>query len=285
MPDHNTAPATVAAAPAALIDIGINLGHDSYDRDRDAVIARARAAGVLQMVVTGATLAGSVRAVALAREHPGRLFATAGVHPHHASDLDAATLSALAELARIPEVVAVGECGLDYFRNFSPRAAQQQAFHRQLELAAQLGKPVFLHQRDAHDDFLAILREHAGSWRGVAHCFTGSQEQLHAYLQLGLAIGITGWICDERRGAHLAALMPQVPPDRLLLETDGPYLLPRDLTPKPASRRNEPAYLPHVAAAVARARGESLEALARSSTAAARAVFALPPGRDALGPA
>ena len=277
MADHSTAPATLAAAPPALIDIGINLAHDSYDRDRDAVIARAHAAGVVQMVVTGATLAGSVRAVALTREHPRRLFATAGVHPHHAAELDATSLATLAELARLPEVVAVGECGLDYFRNFSPRAAQQQAFHRQLELAAQLDKPVFLHQRDAHADFLAILREHAPSWRGVAHCFTGSGEELQCYLQLGLAIGITGWICDERRGAHLAALMPQVPPERLLLETDGPYLLPRDLTPKPASRRNEPAYLPHIAATVARARGEALESLACSSTAAARTLFALPP--------
>jgi TatD DNase family protein len=277
MADHSTAPATLAAAPPALIDIGINLAHDSYDRDRDAVIARAHAAGVLQMVVTGATLAGSVRAVALTREHPGRLFATAGVHPHHAAELDGASLSALTELARLPEVVAVGECGLDYFRNFSPRATQQQAFHRQLELAAQLDKPVFLHQRDAHDDFVAILREHAPRWRGVAHCFTGSEEELRCYLQLGLAIGITGWICDERRGAHLAALMPQVPAERLLLETDGPYLLPRNLTPKPASRRNEPAYLPHIAATVARARGEALESLAGSSTAAARALFGLPP--------
>jgi TatD DNase family protein len=276
MPDHSTAPKTLAAAPPALIDIGINLAHDSYDHDRDAAIARAHAAGVVQMVVTGATLAGSVRALALAREHPGRLFATAGVHPHHAAELDAASLEALAELARIPEVVAVGECGLDYFRNFSPRAAQQQAFHRQLELAAQVGKPVFLHQRDAHDDFIAILREHATNWHGVAHCFTGTEKELQCYLQLGLAIGITGWISDERRGAHLAALMPQVPAERLLLETDGPYLLPRDLTPKPASRRNEPAYLPHVAAAVARARGETVASLARSSTAAARALFALP---------
>jgi TatD DNase family protein len=275
MPDHSTAPVTPASADAPLIDIGINLTHDSYDGDRDEVIARARAAGVIQMVVTGATLAGSVRAVALARAHPGRLFATAGVHPHHATDLDTAALAELAELARHSEVVAVGECGLDYFRDFSPRAAQRQAFHQQLELATRIGKPVFLHQRDAHDDFLAILREHASEWRGVAHCFTGSPVQLHAYLQLGLAIGITGWICDERRGAHLAALMPQVPAARLLLETDGPYLLPRDL-PKPHSRRNEPAYLPHIAATVARARGEPLASIARSSTEAARALFGLP---------
>jgi len=277
MPDHTTAPVTPAAAQVAFIDIGINLAHDSYDGDREAVLARARAAGVVQMVVTGATLAGSLRALTLAREHPGRLFATAGVHPHHASDLDDdAVLAELAALARHPEVVAVGECGLDYFRNFSPRAAQQQAFHRQLELALEIGKPVFLHQRDAHDDFLAILREHAGAWRGVAHCFTGSGEQLRSYLELGLAIGITGWICDERRGAHLLALMPQIPAERLLLETDGPYLLPRDLTSKPASRRNEPAYLPHIAATVARARGEPLASLARSSTESARLLFALP---------
>ena len=276
MPDHSTASLTATAANPPLIDIGINLAHDSFDRDRDAVIARAHAAGVVQMVVTGATLAGSIRAVALAHAHPGRLFATAGVHPHHASELDETALAELAALARQPEVVAVGECGLDYFRDFSPRAAQREAFHRQLELALQIGKPVFLHQRDAHEDFLAILREHAAAWRGVAHCFTGAEDQLHAYLELELAIGITGWICDERRGAHLLALVPQIPADRLLLETDGPYLLPRNLPSKPASRRNEPAYLPHIAATVARARGETLAALARSSSESARRLFGLP---------
>jgi len=161
-------------------------------------------------------------------------------------------------------------------RNLAPRAAQQQAFHHQLELALRVGKPVFLHQRDAQAEFTAVLREHAPRWRGVAHCFTGGAGELAGYLELGLAIGVTGWICDERRGAHLAALMPQIPAERLLLETDGPYLLPRDLKPKPASRRNEPAYLPHVAAVVARARGESLAALAGTSTAAARALFQLP---------
>jgi len=179
-------------------------------------------------------------------------------------------------LARLPEVVAVGECGLDYFRDLSPRAAQRTAFARQLELAAGAGKPVFLHQREAHADFSAILREQRGEWRGVAHCFTVGAPELECYLGLGLAIGITGWICDERRGGHLAALMPQIPAARLLLETDGPYLLPRDLEPKPRSRRNEPAYLPQVAAAVARARGEPLAAVAHSRTAAARAMFALP---------
>ncbi len=279
MQDHNTAPATPAppgTAPESLIDIGINLGHDSYDGDRDAVLARARAAGVVQMMVTGASLAGSGRAIALAREHPGELFATAGVHPHHAGELTLARADELAALAAAPEVVAVGECGLDYFRDFAPREAQRAAFHRQLELAARLGKPVFLHQRDAHEDFLAILREHGSLHSGVAHCFTGGAAELAAYLGLGLAIGITGWICDERRGAHLVPLVRDIPAGRLLLETDGPYLLPRDLEPRPATRRNEPAYLPHIAAVVARARGEPLGSLARASTAAARGLFRLP---------
>ena len=283
--DLSTAPQTAAAAtaPAVLIDVGINLAHDSYDRDRAAVIERARVAGIEQMIVTGSSLESSARAVDLAHAHPGILFATVGVHPHHAGELTAETTSELEALARDPAVVAVGECGLDYFRDFSPRAAQQQAFHRQLEIARRLGKPVFLHQRDSHADFSAILREHARTWRGVAHCFTGDGEELACYLDLGLAIGITGWICDERRGTHLLALMPRIPPERLLLETDGPYLLPRTLRPKPASRRNEPAYLPEIASAVARARGETPASLALSTTAAARALFALPRSRFAIG--
>jgi TatD DNase family protein len=277
MPDHITGPAAPAAAYVTpLIDIGINLAHDSFDSDREAVIERAYAAGVEQMIVTGSTLASSRQAMTLAAEHPGRLFATAGVHPHYAGELTTQSLGELAEIARDARIVAVGECGLDYYRDLCPRAVQRAAFHRQLELARTLGKPVFLHQRDAHEDFAAILREHGAAWSGVAHCFTGHAAELHAYLGLGLAIGITGWICDERRGAHLVPLVAQIPAGRLLLETDGPYLLPRDLKPKPASRRNEPAYLAHVAQAVAGARGEPAATLAAASTAAARGLFGLP---------
>jgi TatD DNase family protein len=262
---------------SSLIDIGINLAHDSFNADRDAVIARAVAAGVVQMMVTGSSGSSTREAIGMARTHPGRLFATAGVHPHYAKELTEELLAELRQLAALSQVVAVGECGLDYFRDLSPRAVQQKAFHRQLELAAVVGKPVFLHQRDAHADFVAILKEHrAALVGGVAHCFTGSQDELTACLEMDLAIGITGWICDERRGAHLLPLMSEIPADRLLLETDGPYLLPRDLPSKPESRRNEPAFLPHIAATVARARGEALETLAASSTAAARRLFGLP---------
>jgi TatD DNase family protein len=259
------------------IDIGVNLTHDSFDADRDAVIARAADCGVTQMVVTGASLAGSAAAIALARRHPGRLFATAGVHPHHAQELGAQQLPQLRSQLLAPEVVAVGECGLDYFRDYSPRAAQRQAFDYQLQLAAECGKPLFLHQRDAHADFLAALRAYRGSLgRAVAHCFTGGRSELAAYLELGLSIGITGWFCDERRGAHLAGLVAGIPRQRLMLETDAPYLLPRDLSPQPRSRRNEPLYLPHIGAAVARARGESVEECAAHTSAHAREFFGLP---------
>jgi TatD DNase family protein len=259
------------------IDIGANLAHDSFKRDRDAVIERARAAGVVQMIVTGADLASSQAAVQLARQYPRILFATAGVHPHHAAQLQRQDLAELRALLQQPEVVAVGECGLDYHRNLSPRDAQLRAFEWQLEIAAECGKPLFLHQRDAHADFVGSLRRHAAtSLRGVAHCFTGVAEELADYLRLGLSIGITGWFCDERRGAHLAALVGTIAQDRLLLETDAPYLLPRDMRPAPASRRNEPSYLPHIGAAVARARGETADACAAHTTAHARALFRLP---------
>jgi len=259
-----------------FIDIGVNLAHDSFDADREAVMLRAAAVGVRQMIVTGSSEDGSRGAIELARKHPGKLFATAGVHPHHAADLTTESLSTLGELARAPEVVAVGECGLDYFRDFSPRDLQRRAFGWQLELAAATHKPVFLHQRDAHDDFLAILREHRAQLAGgVAHCFTATERERDAYLELGLHIGITGWICDERRGLHLREVVKGIPGERLMLETDAPYLLPRDLKPAPKTRRNEPQHLPHVARAVASARGQALETLAREATDTTRRFFRL----------
>jgi TatD DNase family protein len=260
------------------IDIGANLTHSSFESDRAQVIARAAAHGVAQMVVTGASLADSAAAIELAAQHPGRLFATAGVHPHHAHELGSAELPQLRALLGAPGVVAAGECGLDYYRNFSPREAQLRAFAWQLQLAADCGLPVFLHQRDAHADFIAVLREHRGALRAaVAHCFTAGERELEDYLALDLSIGITGWLCDERRGAHLRALAARIPAQRLMLETDAPYLLPRDLQPRPASRRNEPMYLPHIGAAVAAARGEPIEACAAHTSAHARAFFRIAP--------
>lgn len=240
------------------------------------MITRAQAAGVVQMLVTGSSAESTRAAVLLARTRPQLLFATAGVHPHYAEEWSADVAAEIAMLAASPEVVAVGECGLDYHRNLSPPQVQRETLHRQLELAARVGKPVFLHQRDAHADFAAIVREHRANLSGaVAHCFTGTAAELECYLEMQMFIGITGWICDERRGAHLLPLMRSIPSEQLLLETDAPYLMPRDLDPKPASRRNESAYLPHIAATVARARGEPLAKLAQDTTANARRLFSL----------
>lgn len=253
--------------PYALIDIGANLAHDSFDADRDAVLARARDAGVIKMVVTGASDQGNLDATALAEAHPGFLYATAGVHPHHASEYSASSADRIHELTARDAVVAIGECGLDYFRNFSPREAQLEAFQSQLDIAAETGLPVFLHQRDAHDDFVDVLEPMLPRLsRAVAHCFTGEHESLREYLAMGLWIGVTGWICDERRGRHLQEIVSIVPDDRLMIETDAPYLLPRTLSPRPKSRRNEPAYLVEVLRVVAEARGQSVEYVAQITT-------------------
>jgi TatD DNase family protein len=254
------------------------LTHESFAADRDAVLARAAAAGITRIVVTGTSVTSSAQAAALCAAHPGMLTATAGVHPHHASELDAHTQGALRRLLLDDAFVAVGECGLDYFRDYSPRDTQRRAFAAQLELAAELQKPVFLHQRDAHTDFVAMLEPLRASLAGgVAHCFTGGPKELEAYLALDLYVGVTGWVCDERRGAELRAAVPLIPRDRLLLETDAPYLTPRDLMPKPKTRRNEPKFLTHVLERVAALRDEPAAEVARATTANAERLFGLNP--------
>ena len=261
-----------------LIDIGANLAHDSFDDDRDDVIQRAVDAGVTRIIVTGSSDDSNTRAAALAEAAPGTLFSTAGVHPHHASDYTEESDAIIRSLVSKETVVAVGECGLDYFRNFSPRDAQLDAFRRQLDIARETGLPVFLHQRDAHDDCIEVLEPALPDLsRAVAHCFTGEHESLREYVALGLYIGITGWICDERRGKHLHDIVSIVPDDRLLIETDAPYLMPRTLRPKPKTRRNEPAYLPEVLRVVAEARDQSEDHVAKITTANACRFFDLPP--------
>lgn len=260
-----------------LIDIGCNLTHDSFDPDRAEVLTRAREAGIVQMVVTGASADGSREALQLARAYPGELFATAGVHPHRAATFDDETERSLRALSLQHGVVAIGEAGLDYFRDFSPRDAQREAFQRQLLIGADSGLPLFLHMRDAHVDFLAILGESRDRLsRVVVHCFTGSREELFDYLDLDCHIGITGWICDERRGTHMKDFLEDIPANRLLLETDAPYLKPRNLRPRVKTHRNEPCWLPWIAGTVAAVRNERPEALAEQTTRNAREFFDLP---------
>jgi len=257
-----------------LVDIGANLTHEAFRADLDAVLERARASGVERMVITGADEAGSRDALDLARRHAECMRATAGVHPHTVKDASERVIEVLRGLAENPLVAAVGETGLDFNRDFSPRDVQERLFEQQLALAADIGLPVFAHERDAHERFMAILREHRPHLRDiVVHCFTGSAAELDACLALDCHIGITGWICDERRGHELRACVDRIPTERLLVETDAPYLLPRDLEPKPRSRRNEPCHLAHIVATIARARGDQPEELAAATTANARRFF------------
>ncbi|MEI8593957.1 3'-5' ssDNA/RNA exonuclease TatD [Photobacterium sp. Hal280] len=261
-----------------MIDIGVNLTNSRFDKDREAVIARAQQAGVKALILTGTSEDESRQALAMAHQWPGYCFSTAGVHPHDAKSVSDLSLPVIRELAADPAVVAMGECGLDFNRDFSPRPQQEAVFEAQLALAAELQKPVFMHCRDAHERFLAILKP----WRdklpaAVLHCFTGSEQALKDCLALDLHIGITGWICDERRGTELRDIVRHIPDSRLMIETDCPYLLPRDLRPKPKSSRNEPAYLPHIAQAVAACREQSPADLMAAVSATSRAFFQIEP--------
>jgi TatD DNase family protein len=259
-----------------LVDVGVNLTNKSLRQDMNAVMQRAREAGVIQMVVTGTSITESRQAITLCEHYPDRLVSTCGVHPHHASEWDEDSLAQLESMARQDCVRAIGETGLDFNRNYSPHAAQEMVFRQQMELAATLQMPLFCHQRDAHERFVAMLREYRGDInRLVVHCFTDSREALTDYLDLDCYIGITGWICDERRGLDLQQLVKLIPDNRLLLETDAPYLLPRNIQPRPSSRINEPAYLPHILENVAFHQGKTVELLARQSLHNSRTFFDL----------
>ena len=259
---------------STLIDIGVNLGDRNFAKDRGAVVERAVAAGVAQMVVTGTSVASSRAALALADGK--RLFATAGIHPHDAARAEDGWEDAIRDLAKEDRVVAIGEAGLDFNRNYSPPDAQRSVFRRQIALAAELDMPLFVHDRDSAGETRALLQEFAPDLRRcVIHCFTGTADDLAGYVGDGWHIGITGWICDERRGLELQRLVAQIPSDRLMLETDAPWLLPRTMSPRPKGRRNEPAFLPWVARKVAECRQEPVEEVAAYTTANARRFFAL----------
>jgi TatD DNase family protein len=208
-------------------------------------------------------------------EYPGRLFATAGVHPHDSRNWTEATIAELRKLAEHKAVVAIGECGLDFNRDFSPRPMQEKCFEAQVALAEGIQLPLFLHERDARGRFCEILSTARKTVPAVIHCFTGTREDLETYLEMGLHIGITGWICDERRGTHLRELVREIPLDRLMVETDAPFLLPRSMPAKPKDGRNEPAFLPFVLRAIADCIQKPVEEVAGATTNTAMSFFRL----------
>jgi TatD DNase family protein len=248
------------------VDIGVNFTDQRLDFE--SVFTRALNANVTQMIITGTSVSSSQNACEMTAQHPSHLFSTAGVHPHHAKDFTAQTVTDLAAMANSKQVVAIGECGLDFNRNFSTPDQQCFAFEQQLKLACELGLPVFLHERDAFDAQIQLLKKYRSDLvGGVAHCFTGNLTQMSAYLELDLYIGVTAWVCDPKRGESLREAVKHLPLDRILLETDAPYLRPKGMTNnrKLDKGNNEPAYLPYIAAQVADLMGTDISSLQASA--------------------
>lgn len=275
------APAAPDVPLVGLFDFDCNLTHDDLAPVADAVVERAAAVGVVEMLVPGATLAESRAALALSRAHPDTLFATAGVHPfnaHAAPEPD--ELVELEALAAEPECRAVGECGLDYTPGFPPAEPQRVWFRAQLELACRLRKPLFLHERQAHADFLADVERCQARFGdafppAVVHCFTGSERELRAYVARGFYIGVTGFVCRKELGAPLREMLQLVPLQRLVIETDAPYMgFPKCRLREPSDTKkqypNVPSALPLVAEAVAAALGVSAQEVATATRANAR---------------
>lgn len=258
-----------------LIDIGVNLSHRRFETDREQVLERAWQTGLEAMIITGTNLEHSQSALALTALAPGRLFATAGIHPHHASEMSPAILTQIEALAHAPQVKAIGECGLDYNRDFSPRARQRECFEQQVDLACRAGLPLFLHEREAQADLLSILDGFAALPSVVVHCFTGNPAQAQAYLERGFYLGITGWLCDPRRGQALQAAAKAIPAERLMIESDAPFLMPRDLKPALKGGRNEPLVLGHILNTLAALKGLSSDELAATLQRTTRQFFGL----------
>ncbi|DAZ95154.1 TPA: hypothetical protein N0F65_009863 [Lagenidium giganteum] len=264
-----------------LFDFDCNLTHADLASDVDTLMRAAAAVGVTQMLVPGATLQESTEAIELCRQHPTTLFPTAGVHPYnaHATPFDA-ELEQLRSMAALDEVRAVGECGLDYSPGFPPPPGQKAWFAIQLDLACALRKPLFLHERLAHADFMALIheckRKHDGYFPpAVVHCFTGNEAELQEYLRHDFYIGVTGFVCKKDRGAELREIVRHVPLDKLVIETDAPYMgFPKCRQAETSNRKkqspNVPSALPLVVHAIAQAVGRSPVEIAHATTANAR---------------
>ena len=259
---------------AGFIDIACNFTHPSFKENLDQVLMDAMAVDVKKFVLLCASLDDLKPIQKIQSRNPSQFFITAGIHPHHANEI--LTLNEVPLVDKLLSIKpdAIGETGLDYFRNISPPEIQRDSFAMHIDIAKALKKPLYLHQRDAHDDFINIIKDNSTSLPSfVVHCFTGTQKQLDDYLDLGAFIGLTGWICDEKRNQDLRASIKNIPLDRLMLETDCPYLVPKNLTTKAKKNINEPKYLPHIAQEVSDLMNISIESLREATSQNAEAFF------------
>ena len=263
-----------------MIDIGVNLTNKRFDKDRGDVITRAKTLGIKKLLITGTNIEESQKALSLCQQYqqqfPNYLYSTAGVHPHDADHVANDYLEIITQLTKQTHVKAIGECGLDFNRNFSAPEQQLKVFNEQVALAAQLNMPLFLHQRDAFKPWFDILLPYIDKVPAmVSHCFTGNKQELQQCLAVGMYIGITGWLCDERRGQELRDIVSIIPLNRLLIETDAPYLTPRTIRPRPKSSRNEPSYLPYVVEQLSMLTGIDQNEIACQTNINAQTVFNL----------
>ena len=235
-----------------IADIACNFTSDRFDNDLDEVINQAIVNNITKFGLICSRLSDIDKLLEIYNRYSKDMFFTIGVHPHHANEINEEYLKKLKEVINNNNPHAIGETGLDFFRNLSTYEEQIFAFEEQIKIAIDTNKPLFLHQRDSHDDFIKILRKYSSDInKSVVHCFTGTKEQLNDYLELDCYIGVTGWICDAKRNVELRKTIKNIPLERLMIETDCPYLIPKNLDEKPKNNRNEPTYLNHIANEVA----------------------------------
>ena len=234
-----------------IADIACNFTSDRFNNDLDEVIDRAIANNITKFGLICSRLSDIDKLLEIYNRYSKDMYFTIGVHPHHANEINEKYLKKLKESISNNNPHAIGETGLDFFRNLSTYEEQIFAFEEQIKIAIDANKPLFLHQRDSHDDFIKILRKYSSEIsKAVVHCFTGTRQQLDDYLELDCYIGITGWICDAKRNAELRKTIKNIPLERLMIETDCPYLIPKNLPEKPKNNRNEPNNLNHIVAEI-----------------------------------
>jgi len=247
---------------AGFIDIACNFTHDSFKDNLDEVLNNAEHAGVDKFVLLCASLDDIDPIKVIQNNTPEKFFISAGIHPHHATEILEINYDALFNKLKSINPNAIGETGLDYFRNISPPDIQKKSFGMHIEIAKELNLPLYLHQREAHSDFIRIIKVNISNFpKFVVHCFTGTQAELDEYLELGAYIGLTGWICDAKRNIDLRKSIKNIPIEKMMIETDSPYLIPKNLMLKPKKNINEPKYLPHIANEICELTGYELEEL------------------------